>query len=90
MDPLKALGTDSKVKQGWDDTGNDTYTKPAPQPTDSSITSRILNVEGVATRKAAETNVEDRTTTTIPGSLLSDVENVAAYERGNITARNAK
>jgi hypothetical protein len=27
MDPLKALGTDSKVKQGWDDTGNDTYTQ---------------------------------------------------------------
>jgi hypothetical protein len=63
---------------------------PAPQPTDSSTTSRILNVEGMATGKAAETNVEDCTATTILGSLLSDVENVAVYERGNITARNAK
>jgi hypothetical protein len=37
-----------------------------------------------------ETNVEDRTTATILGDLLSDAENVTAYEKDNITARNAK
>ena len=46
--------------------------------------------EGVATRNAVETNVEDRTTITILGNLLSNAENVATNEKGNITARNAK
>jgi hypothetical protein len=46
MDLLKALGTDSRVKQGQDGTGDDTYTKSAPQTTGSSTTSRILSVEG--------------------------------------------
>ena len=60
------------------------YTKSAPQPTDSSTISRILNVaEGVATRKAAE---ECRsTTTTILGNLLSDAEDVVTYTRRAIS-----
>ena len=47
------------------------YTKSVPQPTDSSTTSRVWNVEDTAT---AETNVEDHTTVTILGDLLSDAE----------------
>jgi hypothetical protein len=91
IDPLKALGTDSKLKQGQDDTGDDPYTKSGPQTTDSSTTSRILNVEeSVATGKGAESNVEDCTTAMFLSSLLSGVENVAAYERGKIRARSAQ
>jgi hypothetical protein len=70
---------------------DDTYINPAPQTTDSSTTSRILNVEGsVATGKSAETNTEDYITTMFLSNLLSDTENLAAYERGKITARNTQ
>jgi hypothetical protein len=90
INPRKALGTDSKMKQGPDDFGDDMYTKSAPQTTDSSTTSRILNVEeGVAPFRGAETNVEDRTAMFL-SNLLSDAENAAAYERGKITARNTQ
>ena len=88
---LKALGTASKLKQGQDDTGDDPYTKSAPQTTDSSTTSRILNAEeSVAIGKGAETNVKDRTTMMFVSNLISDAENVAAYDRGKDTAKNAQ
>lgn len=79
------------MKQGQDGTDDDKYTKSAPQTTDSSTTCRILNVEeSVATGKGAETNVEGRTTAMFLSNLLSDAENVAAYERAKDTARNAQ